>query len=168
MKKREGKQQSRAGAYFLVSVVALYLLLFPFRPEAVQEGLRTSGGLLLSVVPIILLVALFMGVINYFASPRSISRYVGKGSGVKGWALAVSIGIVSHGPVYLWYPLLRDLRTRGMRSGLAAAFLYNRAIKIPLLPLMVYYFGPLFVAVLLFLMIVASVIEGTIVERIDG
>ncbi len=108
-----------------------------------------------------------MGIVNYFVNPKTVSKYVGKGSGIKGWFLAVSTGMLSHGPIYIWYPLLKDLRDQGMRSGLVAVFLYNRAIKIPLLPLMVYYFGTVFVVVLLIHMVIASVVEGKVIEMIE-
>lgn len=50
-----------------------------------------------------------------------------------------------------------------------AAFLYSGAIniKIPLLPLMVYYFGALFVVVLLPYIVIASLVEGEIIELIE-
>ncbi len=101
---------------------------------------------------------------------KTVSKYVGKGSGIKGWFLAISTGILSHGPIYVWYPLLKDLRDKGMRSGLIAAFLYSRAIniKIPLLPLMIYYFGALFVVVLLPYIVIASIVEGEIIELIES
>ncbi len=108
-----------------------------------------------------------MGITNYFTDPRTVSKYVGKGSGIKGWLLAVFAGMLSHGPIYAWYPLLRDLRNQGMKSGLIAVFLYNRAIKIPLLPLMVYYFRIPFVVILTSYMIVASIIQGQIIQKID-
>jgi hypothetical protein len=54
-----------------------------------------------------------------------------------------------------------------MRTSLVAAFLYNRAIKIPLLPLMIYYFGVIYVVVLLIFMIIASIVEGKIIELIE-
>ena len=94
-------------------------------------------------------------------------KYLGKESGVKGWLLAITMGIVSHGPIYTWYPLLKELRNHGMRTGLLAVFLYNRAVKIPLLPIMIYYFGVVFVVVLTVYMIIASVIEGKLIETID-
>jgi uncharacterized membrane protein YraQ (UPF0718 family) len=62
--------------------------------------------------------------------------------------------------------MLGDLRKQGMKNGLIAAFLYARAIKIPLLPLMAYYFGITFVIILTIYMILASVIEGKIIEII--
>ena len=108
-----------------------------------------------------------MGIMNYFVNPRTVSKYVGKGSGMKGWFLAIFTGMLSHGPVYAWYPLLRDLRDQGMKSGLIAAFLYNRAIKIPLLPLMIYYFGTRFVLIFTCYIVVASVVQGWIVQMTE-
>ncbi|MEA2074619.1 MAG: hypothetical protein U9O85_02630 [Euryarchaeota archaeon] len=81
-----------------------------------------------------------------------MAKYAGEGSGIKGWFLAISAGIISHGPIYIWYPLLKELRDRGMRSGLIAAFMYSRAIKIPLLPYIV----------------IASLAVGEIIEIIES
>ena len=81
--------------------------------------------------------------------------------------LAICTGILSHGPIYAWYPLLRDLRDQGMKSSLIAVFLYNRAIKIPLLPLIIYYFAIPFVAILTGYMIIASIVQAQIVQMIE-
>jgi hypothetical protein len=51
-----------------------------------------------------------------------------------------------------------------MRTALAATFLYNRAVKVPLLPLMIYYFGIAFTAVLTAYMILFSVAVGAVTE----
>ncbi|KAF5428632.1 putative membrane protein YraQ, UPF0718 family [Candidatus Methanophagaceae archaeon] len=109
-----------------------------------------------------------MALLDYFLHPKTVSKYVGRGSGIKGWFLAIFTGILSHGPIYVWYPLLKDLRDRGMKSGLIAAFLYSRAIKIPLLPLRVYYFGALFVVVLLPYIVIASIVVGENIELIES
>jgi len=161
------KRRKYYGLYFLASVVALYLILFLLEPAKTQESLEASGGLAVKVAPVLLLILLLMGIMNYFVKPKTVSKYVGQGSGLKGWLFAMSAGILSHGPIYVWYPLLKELRTQGMRSGLVAVFLYNRAIKIPLLPLMIYYFGVPFVAVLLFYMVLASFVQGKIVEMTE-
>ena len=154
--------------YFLVSVIFLYLLLSFFDPESVYNSLKVTGNIFIQIIPVLLFVILFMALIDYFLHPKTVAKYVGKGSGIKGWFLAISTGILSHGPIYVWYPLLKELRDQGMRSGLIAAFLYSRAIKIPLLPLMVYYFGALFVVVLLPYIVIASLVEGEIVEIIES
>lgn len=169
MMNKKWEKEKYHGKYFLGSVILLHLLLFLFRPEGIKRSLMASGSLLIKIIPILLLVLFFMGIMDYFMdiNPESVSKYTGKGSGTKGWILAISSGILSHGPIYLWYPLLKELQGHGMRSGLVAAFLYNRGIKIPLLPLMIYYFGALYVAVLSIIMIIASIVEGKIIEMIE-
>ena len=123
--------------------------------------------MLIKIFPSLLFIILLMGIMNYLVNPRTVSKYVGKGAGIKGWFLAIFTGMLSHGPVYAWYPLLRDLRNQGMKSSLIAAFLYNRAIKIPLLPLMIYYFGTRFVLIFVFYIVVASIVQGMIIQRVE-
>ncbi len=130
-------------------------------------SLMLTGNLIIRIIPVLIFVVFLMGIMNYFVSPKRVLHYVGKGSGIKGWFLAIGTGILSHGPVYAWFPLLKDLRNQGMRSGLVAAFLYNRSVKIPLLPVMIYYFGLTFVIVLLIYMVIASVIEGKMIELLE-
>jgi uncharacterized membrane protein YraQ (UPF0718 family) len=108
-----------------------------------------------------------MGAVNYFLKPKSVSKYLGIESGYKGWFIAICMGILSHGPIYVWYPLLKDLRNHGMRTGLVAVFLFNRAIKIPLLPVMIFYFGLGFVIILSIYMMIASIVEGKLIEILD-
>lgn len=153
--------------YFLGSVFFLYLLLFSFDSESIYNSLKESGNIIIQIIPVLMLVIVSMALLDYFLHPKTVSKYVGKGSGIKGWFLAISTGILSHGPIYVWYPLLKDLRDMGMKSGLIAAFLYSRAIKIPLLPLMAYYFGILFVVVLLPYIVIASIVVGGIIELIE-
>ena len=162
------KKELSYGLYFLGFVLILYLVLYLLEPASIQKALRASGEVLVIVAPILVIIIGFMGALNYFFTPKSVSKYVGQGSGVKGWLLAIATGILSHGPIYIWYPLLQELRDEGMRSGLVVAFLYNRAIKLPHLPLMIYYFGTVFVVVLLVYMVIASVIEGKLLELIEG
>ena len=165
MKKRNGTKYN--GIYFLGTIVFIYFLLFFPQPENVEKALKVSADALIRILPSLLLIIVFMGIMNYLANPRTVSTYVGKGSGIKGWFLAIFTGMLSHGPVYAWYPLLRDLRNQGMKSGLIAAFLYNRALKIPLLPLMVYYFGTRFVLIFTFYIVVASIVQGWIIQMIE-
>jgi len=60
--------------------------------------------------------------------------------GIKKWIFVIIGGVLSTGAIYMWYPFLADLKDKGLNYGLISCFLYNRAIKIPLLPLMVFYF----------------------------
>ena len=78
----------------------------------------------------------------------------------EGTALAAVAGIISTGPIYAWYPLLKDLREKGAGESSIAIFLYNRAVNHFLLPVMIGYFGWIYVVILTILMFIASVIIG--------
>ena len=153
--------------YFLGIVIILYLLLFIFYPDKTQKSLIVSGKLLMQLVPAFLLIIFFMGIINYFININQIKKYVGEKSGLKGWVIVTITGILSHGSIYMWYPFLKNLQGHGMKNSLVAVFLYNRAIKIPLLPIMIYYFGLAYVIVLSIYLVIASIVEGKIIETID-
>ena len=106
-----------------------------------------------------------MSLTNYFIKPQFILKH-SKEKGIKKWFFAVVGGIISLGPIYVWYPLLKDLRDKGLDEGLIACFLYNRSIKIVVLPLAVFYFGIQYVAVLCLVMIIASVAQGLLIDKL--
>ena len=170
MKLDKTKQRNKNlyyGFSFLVVVIILYVVLSFFDSENIYRSLYASLQIIIQILPVLVLVILLMGAVNYFLKPKIVSKHLGKESGIKGWLLAISIGILSHGPIYVWYPLLKDLHNQGMRTGLVAVFLYNRAIKIPLIPIMIFYFGIGFVIILMIYMIIASAAEGIIIEIIE-
>jgi len=156
----------RYGMYFLLGVMVLYLFLFFFNKELFFVSLESSLKIFKQIYWVLIIVLLLMALFNYFLNRKFILKYLGKSSGIKGWFFAIVFGILSMGPIYVWYPLLSDLMKKGMRTALVAGFIYNRAIKIPLLPLLVGYFGIGFVIVLTIVMIFASVIQGLIIEKL--
>jgi len=163
----KAQANNRYGLYFLGFIVILYCSLFLLHPERTCSSFKLSWGIFVSIIPVLFIVVFFMGLLNYFLKSKAIKKHLGKESGIRGWLLAIFAGILSHGPIYVWYPLLRDLRSRGMKAGLVATFLYNRAIKIPLLPIMIFYFGVEFVVVLMVYMIAASVVQGKVIDMVE-
>jgi uncharacterized membrane protein YraQ (UPF0718 family) len=153
-------EKVRGGWIFLGLVLFLYFVALALNFElgkiALQKSLEIGKGL---VFPLILVFAA-MFAFNVFLDPQKASYFIGRKSGIKGWVIAVIGGILSSGPVYLWYPLLSDLRSSGLKNSLIAVFLYNRAIKIPLLPVMVAYFSWTFVIILSVYMVAFSILNG--------
>jgi len=166
--KKRGDKTLYYGLYFLGFVILLYIILYLLNPNSIYKPLNVSLNIFIQIIPVIIMVIVLMGFSNYFLKPKIILKYLGRESGTKGWILAIVFGIVSHGSIYVWYPFLKDLHKQGMKTSLIAVFLYNRAIKIPLLPIMIFYFGIPFVIVLMIYMILASVIEGKVLENING
>jgi len=152
--------------YFLSIIVAAYIIVFLFNKTKFLLAINSAIKIFISIIPTFLLIFILMALINYFVKPESLVKHMGKESGIKGWVIAIIAGIISSGPIYMWYPMLNDLQKQGMRNGLIVTFLYNRAVKIPLLPLLISYFGIVYSITLLIVMIVMSVIQGRIVEKI--
>ena len=159
-------EKSMTGWYFLAAVVALYVAGFFLNSSVIISGLAFFTSIMVKIIPVLFTVFALMAATNYFVKPGTLVKYLGEGTGTKGWLISVAGGIISTGPIYMWYPLLSELQKHGVKNRYIAAFLYNRAVKIPLLPIFVYYFGLLYVAVLTAVMIVASVVHGVVVEKI--
>ena len=158
--------KSSGSNVFLLVIATLYTALAAYDIALFMETLRAFVDLLGKVVPVLLLVFVMMFVVDLVVEPGTVKKRLGKGSGSVGWSVAVLGGVLSTGPIYVWYPLLEDLRKKGVKDSLIVAFLYARAVKIPMAPMMIYYFGWTFTAVLYMYIIVFSVLNGVLVERL--
>jgi len=145
---------------FPASVLVLYGILYAIYPDKTSMALKSSGNIFLSMLIPLALVFALMLVLNLFLKPAQIVRFLGKGAGIKGILLSAAAGIISMGPIYAWYPLLKQLRQKGAGNSMMAIFLGNRAVKPFLLPIMISYFGWIFVLILTVLNIIGSVVVG--------
>jgi len=68
--------------------------------------------------------------------------------------------------MYAWYGMLQDMRSHGLKDGLIATFMYARAVKLPLLPFMVDLFGLLFTVVMTLYILIASVLQGKVIDAL--
>jgi len=149
---------------FPASVLLIYGILFVMMPDRALLAIRSSGKLFLIVLMPLSLVFIFMVILNLFLKPAYITRFLGKGTGIKGIILSAIAGIISMGPIYAWYPMLKALREKGVDNSLIAVFLGNRAVKPFLLPIMISYFGWTYVLILVIFTIFGSIGVGYCVE----
>ena len=166
-KQKAGKNESVWGVYLLLLlVIVVYLLVFLFDSDRTFIALQFSLEMLKKLLPILGLVSCFMFLNNLLVKPSWVKNHVGEDSGWKGIFIAVIGGILSMGPIYVWYGVLQDLQKKGMRTSLVASFLYARSVKPQLLPLMVYYFGWVYALVLVVYLVIFSVLNGFVTERL--
>ena len=156
------------GKYLLPVVGLAYVALFLHNATLGFAALQKSMLVFLKVLPIIAMVILLTSLINYLLKPQQIARKLGRESGAAGWAWTLLAGVLSHGPMYVWYPLIDNLRSHGMRDGLVVVFFASRAIKLPLLPMMIDYFGWFFTGVLSVYILAGSLLQGMTYELING
>ena len=159
-------EQSQAGWIFLIISVFIFVVVCLIKPEVFLPSLKFGWNIIKKIILVFILVFVLMVITNYFISPKKLTKYFGSTKSIKGWFAAIVTGILSTGPIYMWYPLLNDLQKQGVKNGFIATFLYNRAVKIPLLPVMILYFELKYVILLTAVMVLISVIQGLVVEKI--
>lgn len=167
MAERNGKpatgrpKPNRASRWFLLAVCALYGVIALIDPDYARAATVSFWGMSKALLLALLLVFAFLVLLNLSdGMQKRLAAATGEHSGLKGWWLAIVGGVLSHGPVYAWYPLLGELKSSGMRPALLAAFLYARSIKLPWLPIMVHYFGLGYTVVFTLYIIAFSVVNG--------
>ncbi len=162
-----GRSLKRLGL-FPSFVLFFYGILYAVFPNAALMALRASVKISLTIgVPLALVFAV-MFFLNLLVRPAQIAGLFGKGAGMKGMILSIAAGIISMGPIFAWYPLMKKLREEGAGEGPIAVFLYNRAVKPFLLAVMIAYFGWAYVVILTTLTILGSLALGysmTIISR---
>ncbi|NQT48995.1 MAG: permease [Chloroflexi bacterium] len=163
--KRRTSGPSRYMLIFPLLVLVIYGVLFVLTPEQALAALKSSGKVCLTILPSLALVFVVMLSLNLFIKPAQIVHLLGSGANIKGILLSVAAGIISMGPIYVWYPLLKELREKGAGNMPIAVFLYNRSVKPFLLPVMVAYFGWVYVGILTVVTVLASVVNGYLVAR---
>ena len=149
---------------FLVSVVLIYLILLLIDKSLFLISTKFFYKIFLKLIPIFLIIFALMALANLI-SPKFMIKHL-KRKGIRKWLFVILGGILSAGPIYMWYPLLADLKDKGLNYGLIACFLYNRAIKIPLLPITIFYFGLKYVVVLIIVMVFVSIIQGMLLNKL--
>ncbi len=155
-----------AGIKFLILVLLLYLFLLFFKYNLFLMSVNKFVILSAKILPSILGAFILIFIFNYILSDQKIKNYLTGELNWKKYFLTVGLGILSSGPIYAWYPFLADLKEQGFKNSLITIFLYNRAIKLPFIPLLIYYFSWQFVILVTILMIIFSIINGIIMDKL--
>ena len=158
----------KGGWLFLLVVLLIYGIAALIDSELTMKAMASFSQLLDKVLPALLIVFILIFIINLLLEPAWVKKYLGSRSGITGWLTAIIGGVLSTGPVYPWYALLKELREKGMKTSLAVVFLYSRAIKLPLLPMLIHYFGITYTLILIGYLIMFSVISGLVMERFEN
>ncbi len=158
------KRSGLRNLIFPGSVLVIYGIVFVINPAGAERAFSSSAGILRNLMIPLSLVFTLMVLMNLFLKPAQIIRFLGKESGGKGIILSAAAGIISMGPIYAWYPLLKELRQKGTTNSLIAVFLANRPVKPFLLPIMISYFGWVYVILLTLFTIAGSLAVGYLVN----
>ena len=126
---------------FLILVLVLFCGIGIFAQDIFIESIQKSLILFRTLVPTLLLVFIFIFIFNLIITDKFVKKHLHKNVGIIHYIAVAVVAILSTGPIYMWYAYLSNVKKEGVSDGLISLFLYNRAIKLPLLPLMISYFS---------------------------
>ena len=136
-------------------------------------GLNAEKGMIVTItvyltffeiLDIMIAVSIFIGLFQVWVKPATIVRWLGKGSGVKGFAFVGTFPIFMGGSLFTVFPLLKTLKDKGARTGAIASFITAWGGKAPLLPLETKFLGWPFALVRLGFIIIFAFIMGILMD----
>jgi uncharacterized membrane protein YraQ (UPF0718 family) len=138
-----------------------------FYPEKRSLVTTVSWKFFVELILILPAVMVLMGLFAVFVSREMVVKYLGKSSGVKGFLLAIFLGALPTGPLYVAFPLAAALIKKGARRANIVIFLSAWAcIKIPQEMVELQFLGLKFMATRLALIIIFVILMGLTIERI--
>ncbi|MDD5777971.1 MAG: hypothetical protein PHU95_00775 [Candidatus Thermoplasmatota archaeon] len=144
------------------SLALMLLLLYPDRRGAVTG---TAGDYLVEMMLVLPAVMVIMGLFAVWVPDTLVARHLGQTSGARGIALALALGTLPTGPLYVAFPLAAALISKGARVSNMVVFLSAWAcIKLPQEMMELQFLGLEFMASRLLLTIGTVVVMGLLVE----
>ena len=160
------KKKSYGKWILLIITIGFFAGIYFFSVPKFFLVLNYFTKLLLQIIPILFLVYILMVLINYFITKEILQKQMTDKSSFKKWVMSIVFGIISVGPLYIWYPLMKDLKEKGVEDKFIATFLYNRGIKPQWAPMLILYFGWTYTFVLFFVMTIFSIPQGIITQKL--
>lgn len=136
-------------------------------------GLNATKGMIVTqtvyltffeILDIMVAVSIFIGLFQVWVKPATIVRWLGKGSGVKGFVFVCTFPIFMGGSLFTIFPLLKTLKEKGARIGAIASFITAWGGKAPLLPLETKFLGWPFALLRLSLVVVFAFLMGILMD----
>ena len=149
---------------FLSFSVGITLLVYAVEAAKGQIVVSTVYLTLFDVLDIIVAVSIFIGLFQVWVKPATIVKWLGKGSGVRGFILVCTFSIFMGGSLFTIFPLLKTLREKGARPGALASFITAWGGKAPLLPLETQFLGWPFALLRLSLVVLFAFIMGILMD----
>lgn len=152
---------------FLGITIAITVILLLIFPEKQQTVISKSWEIFIEMLEILPAVMVLMGLFTVLVPKEMVVKYLGKTSGLNGIILAIFLGALPTGPLYVAFPMAVALIKKGARISNVMIFLSAWAcIKIPQEMMEFRFLGLKFMALRLLLAIVFVIIMGTLIEQI--
>jgi len=133
----------KAAFFTMLSLsVVLGIIAYHKSPQLPVEALKSGGGLLLRLIPVLILAFFVAGLMEVLLPKELLIQWVGAESGFKGILIGTCLGAVAPGGPFIQFPIVAAMFKAGAHIGPLIAYLsawaligINRVIafEIPLL-----------------------------------
>jgi len=86
-------------------------------------GIKKGVSMFIKLLPVLLLMLALVSVVLFLIPNETLVKYMGEGSGVKGWFTAAVLGSVALIPGFIAYPLCGILIKSGVAYSVIAVFI---------------------------------------------
>lgn len=153
-------KQGFKGFKFLGFVIFLFILLYFVNASKTIDSLKYFTKNTLKVLPIFVLVIFLTALINYYFPKERIGQMLQGKSRWQTYTVSLLAGVISMGPIFAWFPLLKNLKDKNLEEGALVTFFYGKSIKLTLWPIMIGFFGQLFSLIFIFYIALAALMQG--------
>lgn len=163
------KKNKKGGIAVLAGIIITAVILLILYPENRASSFAASTSLLKELIFILPAVMVLMGLFSVWVSKETVVKYMGQASGIKGLGLAMFIGMMPTGPLYVAFPMASMLLKKGARVANIIIFLSAWAcIKLPQELVEMRFMGFNFMIIRLSFTIVMVIIMGLLIEKIEN
>ncbi|HLV10563.1 MAG TPA: permease [Halanaerobiales bacterium] len=163
MKKGEAKLSKTVKVVVMGS--AFLIILYQLFPAKTVEVINISGDYGLEMLAILPAVLFLMALVDVWVPPEYIKKYLGKNTGIKGIILAVILGTLPTGPMYVAFPIAAELLKKG--AGLKNIIIFLgvwASLKIPQIGIEIQFLGLKFAFLRFIFTLVSVVFIGIIID----
>ena len=151
---------------FISSVAIILLSIFP---EKRGEVIAVSLEFFVEMILILPAVMVLMGLFTVFVPKDLVVRYLGRESGLRGIFIAIFMGALPTGPLYIAFPIASALLKKGARVSNIVVFLTAwSCIKLPQELVELEFLGFRFMLARLVLTVIFAIFMGLAIEWIIG
>lgn len=152
---------------FLITVLLIYGIMLIVIPEKAIASGKNSTYYILEMLKIMPVILILTSLIDTWIPKKVIMKGLGEKSKLKGVILALALGSLSAGPIYVAFPMCRMLFKKGASINNIVIILSAWAVvKVPMLINESKFLGLEFMTVRWILTIISIVVMGALVSQI--
>ncbi len=149
-----------------VIITGILIILYYFFPERYTPTINISGRYAKEMISIFPAVLLIMGLADVWVPSSMVKRYLGQEAGFRGKILAVFLGTLPTGPMYVAFPLAAEhLRKKASVSNIIVFLGVWGSLKIPQIGVEIKFLGPKFAFLRLVFTLISVFLIGFIIEK---